>query len=121
MTLEAVVIPDYANRILFVRLPDTAGGGERAAWMRAFQALQLADAEGYQLQRGARQLWARGAGSDRIAYGTPGDAYTLRFYFPAPDPASAFSTLISRPDLFAWVTIDLTPGFFTACTFRHRP
>jgi hypothetical protein len=120
-TLDAVVVPDYANRILYVRLPDQAGGGERAAWTRAFQALQLADSEGYQLMRGAPQLWASGAGSVRIAYGTSGDAYTLRFYFPAPDPAAAYSTLISRPDLYALVTIDLTPGFFVGCLFKHRP
>lgn len=86
MTLTCKVINDFANRTLFVRLPDTAGGTQRVAWRRAQQALVQAENEGYQSQRGAPQLWARGVGAgDRIAYGTPGDAWdTLKFFFPRP-------------------------------------
>jgi hypothetical protein len=123
MTLTCKVINDFANRTLFVRLPDTAGGTQRVAWRRAQQALVQAENEGYQSQRGAPQLWARGVGAgDRIAYGTPGDAWdTLKFFFPAPDPAAAYSKLIGKPGLYALVTVDNAKGFFMGCSFLHRP
>jgi hypothetical protein len=114
------VLNVFSERTVFVRLPDKAGGPQRTAWQRAFQGLKQAEEEGYP-PYGAPHLWASGAGSDRVAFATPGDAWdTLRFFFPV-DPGSAYSKLIGKPGLFAWVTVDLSKGYFMGCSFRHRP
>jgi hypothetical protein len=67
----------------------------------------------------------RGAGSDRIAYGAPGDAYTLKFFFFPPGEQAyvkqAYSMLVGKPGLYALVTVDNAKGFFMNCTFLHRP
>ena len=76
-----MVINDFANRTLFVKLGDSVTGAPRVAWTNGYQALQLAEEAGYPVS-GAPPLWARFEGDDRVARATPGDLFSLKFECP---------------------------------------
>jgi hypothetical protein len=118
LAIDAICINDFANRTIFVRLPDHTTGSQRIAWSNAFAALQLAEESGYPT-RGAPSLGARFQNNDRIARAVPGDLASLKFFFP-PDPSSVYSKLIGKPGLYAIVTVDRAFGYFMNCKFLHR-
>ena len=119
LAIDGIVVNDFANRTLFVKLGDTVTGAPRVAWTNGYQALQLAEDAGYPV-RGAPALWARFEGDDRVARATPGDLFSLKFECP-PAEGSAYSRMISKPGLRARVLYDRSMQWFTSVKFRHAP
>ena len=117
LALDGVVYSDVSTRTLFVRLPDAAGGHARSLWGQAYQQLRKAEESGRAAS--VPTLWASGAGKTSIAHGVPGEAGTLKFHF-YPGKDSAYSELVGKPGLFAYVTIDRSTGQFLGVTFRNR-
>jgi hypothetical protein len=118
LAITAVVVNDFANRTLFCRLPDHLTGPGRIAWGDGWQALQLAEENGWSSSR-TPLLWAATRTAERVARGTAGDAQTLKFFF---EPGNqAYSQLIGRPGLYAIVTADRATKYFLRCLFLHRP
>jgi hypothetical protein len=64
-------------------------------------------------------VWAAGLGQKDIAFGLPGDDLTLLFHCPAVAD-SAYTKLVSRPGLSAFVTIDKSTHWFLGVRFRHN-
>jgi hypothetical protein len=64
-----------------------------------------------------RGVWAHGPGKRDIAHGLPGDAGMIKFHFPAG--VAAYSELVRKPGLSAFVVIDLASCRFLHVTFRH--
>jgi hypothetical protein len=117
LAIVAVVVNDFANRTLFVKLPDHTTGAQRVAWQRGYEALQLWEETG----RGdIPPLWARSSDSDRVARAVPGDMASLKLFFP-PEPGSAYSKLIGRPGLYGIATVDRAFGYFVGLKLLHRP
>jgi hypothetical protein len=117
LAINAVVVNDFASRTLFCRLPDHLTGPGRIAWANGWQALQLAEENGW----GGRTplLWASTKTAERVARGAAGDAQTLKFFFEPGN--AAYSQLIGRPGLSAIVTADRATKYFLRCLFLHRP
>jgi hypothetical protein len=117
LAITAVVVNDFANRTLFCRLPDVLTGPGRTAWADGYQALRLAEENGW--GGGAPPLWAATKTAERVARAAAGDAQTLKFFF---EPGNqAYSQLIGRPGLTAIVTADRATRYFLRCLFLHRP
>ena len=117
LAITAVVVNDFANRTLFCRLPDHLTGPGRIAWADGWQALQLAEENGW--GGNTPSLWAATKTAERVARATAGDAQTLKFFF---EPGNqAYSQLIGRPGLYAIVTADRAAKYFPRCLFLHRP
>jgi hypothetical protein len=117
LAIDAVVVNDFANRTLFCRLPDHSTGSGRIAWADGWQALRLAEENGWASR--TPDLWAATKTADRVARATAGDALTLKVFF---EPGNqAYSQLIGRPGLYAIVTADRAFRYFLRCLFLHRP
>jgi hypothetical protein len=115
--INAVVVNDFANRTLFARLPDHLTGPGRIAWANGWEALRLAEENGW--AGDTPFLWASTKTADRVARATAGDAQTLKFFF---EPGNkAYSQLIGKPGLYAIVTADRASKYFLRCLFLHRP
>jgi hypothetical protein len=78
LAINAVVVNDFANRTLFCRLPDHLTGPGRITWADGWQALQLAEENGW--GGGTPFLWAATKTAERVARASAGDAQTLRFF-----------------------------------------
>ena len=115
LAVSAVVANDVLTRSLIVRLPETASGYNRLLWRESFMAYRAAQESGWWT---GSQVWASGTDADRSSYATPGDLQTLKFHFPAGN--TAYSSLISKPGLYAIVTIDRGKHRFLNCRFLHR-
>jgi hypothetical protein len=118
LTIEAVVVNDFAARTLFVRLGDTVTGSAREAWQRGYNALRLLEDSGYSRQT-IPDLWASMKGADRISHAAAGDASMLKFFFEPGN--TAYSQLVGKPRLYALVTVNRATGYFMGCKFLHRP
>jgi hypothetical protein len=112
---EAVVITDALARSVAVRLPETAGGGDRMWWKTAHTALKAAVESGWQAHS---FVWASTPSVSDAVHVQPADFSMLTATFPVG--TAGFSELISKP-VYALVTIDRNKGRFTRVSFRHRP
>jgi hypothetical protein len=116
MALDGVVTVDYAARVFAVRLPDSAGGHAMSLWRQAYAQLVAAERSGWDL--GHPFLWGGVLGDRQIVHGLPGDGLALTFHFPAGVPA--YTSLISRPGLYAITTIDRELARFMSVRFLNR-
>jgi hypothetical protein len=102
LAAPAKVTIDAAERTLVVKQVPDVRGYAKVLWSEGHraqvQSLQMAPGDA------APTVWAAGAGHDRIAYGLPGDAETLRFRFSRGDPN--YRKLVSTPGLTATVVVD---------------
>jgi hypothetical protein len=126
LTVSAPVENDFYARTLIVSRPRDASGYQSLLWRESHQALLLAD------RRGATNLppwaintfptvWASTDGSYQFAFATPGDGLTLRFTFNPGTPASKiYGELVSKPGLYAFVTVDRSSHRFLSVKFRHK-
>jgi hypothetical protein len=118
LAISAVVVNDFANRTLFCRLPDHLTGPGRIAWANGYEALRLAEENGWGWGD-APQLWASTKTAERVARAAAGDAQTLKFFF---EPGNkAYGQLIGKPGLTAIVTADIATKYFLRCLFLHLP
>ena len=92
-------------------------GPGRIAWADGWQALQLAEENGW--GGGTPFLWAATKTAERVARASAGDAQTLKFFFEPGN--AAYSQLIGKPGLYAIVTADRANRYFLRCLFLHRP
>ena len=109
VAIDAVVVNDFPSRTLFVRLPDHTTGLQRIAWTQGYQALQLAEENGW--SSNAPDLWAATKTAERVARVTAGEGQMLKVFFP-PAENLAYSGLIGRPGLSAIVTADRANKWF---------
>jgi hypothetical protein len=117
LAITAVVVNDFAARTLFCRLPDHLTGPGRIAWANGWQALQLAEENGWAGR--TPLLWAATKTAEQVARVTAGDAQMLKCFF---EPGNqAYSQLIGRPGLYVIVTADRATRYFLRCLFLHRP
>ena len=98
VVMTGVVGKDLAGRTLTVRLSELASGYERLNWRTAHQALQREEESGW---RTARPVWASAPGAFQVAPVVAAPDGTLLVHFPPGE--QAFSQLVGRPGLFAWV------------------
>jgi hypothetical protein len=111
-----VVDRDLAQRSLLVRPSELASGYERLNWRTAHQALHQAQEAGW---RTGQTVWASAPGAFQVAPVVAGDFLSLLVHFPSGE--QAFSQLIGKPGLFAWVLVDRSTGRFIGVKFSHRP
>jgi len=112
----AVVTNDLPSRSLGVRLSETASGYERSLWRQAWGQLKAAVEDGW---RNHPFVWASAPGAYQVVHVNAGDFQTLTVTFPTG--VTAYSELISRPGLVAFVSVDRSTGRFMGVTFKHRP
>jgi hypothetical protein len=112
--LDAVVVSDITTRSLGVRLSETASGYQRLWWKTAHQQLKAAVESGW-----ARHpfVWASTPSAYQVAYVHPADFSLLTVHFPVG--TAGFSELISRPGLYAIVTVDRNTSRFLSVKFLH--
>ena len=111
LVLEGVVLVDALARQAAVRLPETAGGGERNQWRTAHTALKAAVESGW---ADHPYVWASTPSRSDAVHVQPGDFQMLTATFPIG--TAGFSELIGRP-VYAWVSIDRNSGRFTKVSF----
>jgi hypothetical protein len=113
--IEAFVDNDVLSRTLSVRLSQREMGYTKLLWREAFQALQAAEEDGW---RRHPFLWASVPGAREVAHVKPGDFQTLLVHFPPGE--QSYSKLISRPGLYAIVTVDRSSRRFLSLKFLNR-
>jgi hypothetical protein len=112
-----VVDRDIAQRSLSVRPSELASGYERLHWRTAHLALRQAEETGWRTAQGV--VWASTPNAFQVAQVVAGDYLSLLVHFPQGE--QAFTQLIRKPGLFAWVSVDRSTGRFIGASFRHRP
>jgi hypothetical protein len=111
-----VVDRDIANRTLQVRPSELASGYEKLNWRTAHQALVQAEQTGW---RSGGTVYASAPGAFQVAHVVAGDFLSLVAHFPSGE--QAFSQLVGKPGLFAWVSVDRSTGRFLRVAFDNRP
>jgi hypothetical protein len=115
LVVEGVVLTDVLARSVAVRLPETAGGGDRMWWRTAHTALKAAVENGWQNHS---FVWASTPSVSDAVHVQPADFGMLTATFPIG--VAGFSELIGRP-VYALVSLDRNSGRFVKVSFRHRP
>jgi hypothetical protein len=116
----AVVCPVFADtlsRTLTVRPGDQVGGYELAIWREAWTAQRRSQEAGWPL--GSSWVWADVPGARRVVHGVPVDGGQMSFTFPVG--TAGFAQLVSKPGLYAIVTVDISTRQFLTCRFLNRP
>jgi hypothetical protein len=112
----AVVVNDLPSRSLGVRLSETASGCERSWWKQAWQQLKAGWEDGW---RNHPHVRASAPGTGDVGIVHPADFQMLQVSFPSG--VAAYSGLISRPGLVAFVSVDRSTGRFMGVKFKHMP
>jgi hypothetical protein len=114
IAIDGVVVADVVARTLGVRLSETASGYQRLWWKQAHQQLKAAVESGW-----ARHpfVWASTPTAYQVAHVQPADFAMLQVTFPVG--TAGYSELISRPGLYAIVTVDRSSGRFLTVKFLH--
>jgi hypothetical protein len=110
-----VVDRDLPTRTLSVRPSELSSGHERLNWRTAHQALVQAQETGW---RSGGTVWASAPGAFQVAHVLPGPYLSLEARFPSGE--QAFSQLVGKPGLFAWVGVDRSTGRFINIKFLNR-
>jgi hypothetical protein len=118
MAVTGVVSHVIPERVLVVRISDTASGYERLTWKEAWRALKSAEERGW---RGYADppVWADTAKADKVAHAVAGDAVfggLLRFTF---GDEAVYMQLVGQPHLTAFVMLDRETHRFLSVKFRH--
>jgi hypothetical protein len=116
LVLEAVVITDPSTRSVAVRLPETAIGYARMWWKTAHTALKAAVEDGW---RSHPYVYANTPSASDVVHMQPADLQMLSAHFPVG--TAGYSELISKPGLYALVSLERNSGRFTRVSFLHRP
>ena len=111
-----VVDRDLPSRTLSVRPSELASGYEKLNWRTAHQALRTSEETGW---RSGGTVWASAPGAFQVAHVVAGPYLSLEAHFPKG--AEAFSQLVGKPGLYAFVSVDRSTGRFIGVTFKHRP
>jgi hypothetical protein len=114
--LDAVVITDPTTRSLAVRLPETASGYQKLWWKVAHTALKAAVENGW---RSHPYVYANTPSASDVVHMQPADFQMLSAHFPVG--TAGYSELISKPGLYALVSLERNSGRFTRVSFLHRP
>jgi hypothetical protein len=112
-----VVDRDLAQRSLLVRPSELASGYEKLNWRTAHQALRQSEETGW--RSGHPVVWASTPNARQVAPVVAGDFLSLLVHFHSGE--QAFSQLIGKPGLFAFVSVDRSSGRFIGVSFKHRP
>lgn len=115
LVVEGVVLIDVLARSVGVRLPATAGGGDKMWWRTAHTAMKAAVENGW---ANHRYVYASTPSASEVVHVQPADFLMLTATFPIG--VAGFSELIGRP-VYALVSLDRNKGRFTKVSFRHRP
>jgi hypothetical protein len=118
MAVTGVVSSIIPERVLVVRISDTASSHERLTWKEAWRALKASEERGW---RDANPtVYANTDTADKVASAVAGDAAfhgMLRFTF-APGEQS-FVQLVGKPGLTCFVVLDRESHRFLSVKFRH--
>jgi hypothetical protein len=113
-----VVFHDVGTRTLTVRLSEQESGYTKLLWREGWQALRRGQEAGWPVD-GPPWVWADVPGARRVVHGQPADGGTLSFHFP---PGTAgYAELISKPGLWAIVTMDIVARHILGVRFLNRP
>ena len=115
MVLEAVVITDALASSVGVRLPETAGGGERHQWRQAHNAMRQAVENGW---ANHPYVYASTPSASDAVHMQPANFSMLTAHFPVG--VAGFSELVSKP-VYALVSVDRNSGRFVKVSFLNRP
>ena len=115
LVVEGVVLTDALARSVAVRLPETAGGGDRMWWRTAHTAMKAAVENGW---RNHSFVWASTPSVSDAVHVQPADFQMLTATFPIG--TAGFSELIGKP-VYALVSVDRSLGRFTRVSFLNRP
>ena len=99
-----------------MRLPETASGYQQLWWRQAHQQLKAAVETGW---RDHPYVYASTPSAYQVAHVQPADFSMLTVHFPVG--TAGFSELISKPGLYAIVTVDRDSSRFSTVKFLHRP
>jgi hypothetical protein len=116
MAVTGVVSMITAERVLVVRIADTASSYERSTWRTAYQALRQAEESGF--RTAGRTVWASTDTADRVAPVAAGDPIfggLLRVHFA---DAAFYAQFLGKPDLTCLVVLDREQQRFLSVTFR---
>lgn len=113
----AVVFADPASRTLSVRISELESGYMQTLWRSGWQALRQAHEAGWP-PGGPPSVFADAPKSRRTVHGVPTEAGALSFHWPVGTPG--FAELVSRPGLYAVVTMDVNTHFISSVKFLHR-
>lgn len=119
MAVVGVVSAIIPERVLVVRISDTASGYERQCWREAHQALRRSEQRGW--RDSSPTVWASTDSADRVASATAGDPIfggLLRFTFRPGEPS--FVQLVGKPDLSCFVLLDRSSHRLLSVKFKHR-
>ena len=115
VAITGVVDRDLPSRSLSVRPSELSSGYEKLNWRTAHQALVQAQETGW---RSGGMVYASAPGAFQFAHVLPGPFLSLVVHFPSGE--QAFSRLIGRPNLYAFVSVDRSTGTFIGVKFRNR-
>jgi hypothetical protein len=121
LVVDGVVVPDSANRTLYVRRPEAESAGYGLLlWRECHMALMRAQESGWRTGHGT--VWAGVAGDSRVTNAVAVPNLKLMFHFP-PDAAGkdAYRQLVGAPNLVASVRMDRESCRFLGVTFSNRP
>jgi hypothetical protein len=118
MAVTGVVSSIIPERVLVVRISDTASGYERRCWREAFVALRRSEEGGW--RDAGPAVYAYTDKADKVASAVAGEDVfggLLRFTFPPGEPS--FVQLVGRPGLTCFVVCDRVQQRFLSVKFRH--
>jgi hypothetical protein len=106
LAVVGVVSSIIPERVLVVRISDTASGYERSTWRTAYQALKASEERGWSAHP---TVFA--------AAGDPVFGGLLRFTFAPGEPS--YVQLVGKPGLTCFVVLDRESHRFLSVKFRH--
>jgi hypothetical protein len=118
LAVTGVVSSIMLERVLVVRISDTASGYERETWREAWRALKASEERGW--RDADPTVYANTDKADKVASAAAGDAAfggLLRFTFGPDDPS--YVQLVGQPGLTAFVMLDRSSHRFLSVKFRH--
>jgi len=113
-----VVVHDPATRTLSVRLSELESGYAKLLWREGWQALRRSQEAGWPID-GAPWVWADVPGGRRVVHGQPIDGVALTFHFPTG--TAGYAELISKPGLWAIITMDVATRHILGVRFLNGP
>jgi hypothetical protein len=118
MAVVGIVSSIIPERVLVVRISDTASGYERSCWKDGYQALKASEESGW--RTAGPTVWAGTDKADKVASAVAGGAEfggLLRFTFAPNEPS--YVQLVGRPGLTAIVVLDRSSRRLLSVKFRN--
>jgi hypothetical protein len=119
LAVVGVVSNDWSSRTLTVRISDNERGFPRLCWKEAYAALRRSEQSGW--RTGQPTIWAGTDSADKVASATPGDnTDNGRLVFSFAPGQQAYTQLVGKPGLTAFVILDRSTHRFLSVKFRHQ-